>query len=110
MTDKIISPYFDPDEIVMDKETVFKIIDSLLNYWKKNKLKNAKNITTLLIWRGSLNLMSDESIEFIFKHFIIFSNKMQEINGLMKLKGEMPTAKILTDIALGKLEEGKIFD
>lgn len=110
MNDKPISPYFDPDEIVITKSIVFDFIDGLTDYWKKHKLKNAKNITTLLIWRGSLSLMGDDSVQFIFKTFIKFANKMQEINGLMKMRNEIPNAEILTKIALEKLREGKIFD
>jgi len=109
MSDKF-NPYFDPEEIVITKPILRKIINGIINRWKKTQGKGFFGIKGLEGFRLSLRFQSDEEIQETFASIILCVNEMQMINAMMKLRGEMPKTDVLADMVLKKLENGEIFN
>jgi len=104
-----INPYFDPDEINITKEILRKIINGIIQRWKKTQNKGFFGIKGLEAFRLSLRFQSDAEIKETFSSIIICVNEMQMINAMMRLKGELPKAEQLADMVLKKLENGELF-
>jgi len=105
-----MNPYFDPDEIIITKEILRKIINGIINRWKKTQGTGFFGIKGLEAFRLSLRFQSDSEIQETFSSIIICVNEMQMINAMMKLKGEMPKTEVLADMVLKKLESGELFN
>ena len=109
MTPDNFSPYFDPDHINIDKDTITKLINAMLQRWKKNKKNNKVQIMALQTFKLSLHFQSDETINEIMKSIVSCVNEMQQYNAMMRLKKEFPTTSQLTDIVIAKIEKGDVF-
>ena len=109
MTDSV-NPYFDPNEIVITKDILRKIINGIIKRWKKTQKTGFFGIKGLETFRLSLRFQTDEEIRETFSSIITCVNEMQMINAMMKLRGEMPKAEVLADMVLKKLENGELFD
>lgn len=106
---KAFSPYFDPDEVAINKEILRKIINAVINRWKSGDKKPFFAIKALETFRVSLRFYKDEEINSIFKSIILTVNEMQMINGMLKLKGEFAKTDVLADLAIQKIESGELF-
>lgn len=104
-----INPYFDPDEIKLDKPILRNIMNAVIKRWKSGKKPPRIAIKALEAFRVSLHFYSDEQVNAIFKSIIICTNEMQMINAMARLKKEQPTTKVLSDMVIRKLENGELF-
>ena len=97
--------YFNPDDIVITKAHVEKMISAIINRWKKDQNKHFWQIKALQTFRISLRFQDDEAIGEVIKSIIIFVNKMQEANAILTMKEQMPKTSELVDMIAKKLEE-----
>ena len=102
------TPYFDPDEVVMTKPILKKILTAIIERWKKDPKKHRFQIAMLVAFRASLRFQTDASIELIFKEVIKVVNRMQRYNAMLKLRKEMPSTNDLANLAIREIERGII--
>lgn len=107
MTD--FNPYFNPDELTLDKDILRDIINAIIGRWKQGNKPPKIAIKALEAFRISLHFYSDEQVNAIFKSIITVTNEMQMINAMSRMKNEMPTTKVLSDMVIRKLENGELF-
>lgn len=110
MTEKSINPYFDPDVIIITKDILRKFINALIKRWKKTQGHTFFGVKGLEGFRLSLRFQSDEEVQETMSSIIKFVNEMQLINSMMVLRGDMPKAEVLADMAIKKIESGDLFD
>lgn len=96
--------YFDPDNIVITKQHLHKMIDVIIKRWEKDNQKHFWQIKALQTFRLSLRFQSDEAISEVVKNIIIFVNKMQEANAILTMKQQLPKTGELVDLIAKKLE------
>lgn len=101
---KTVSPYFDPDEFKISKPMVHKIITAIIKRWQKDTKSNWRQISAMKVFRMTIGLQSEEQINAVLSEIIKVTNKMQELNALCRLRGEMPKTEQLVAIALERLE------
>lgn len=100
------NPYFDPDEIVITKDILYKIIDATINRWKKQPKRHFFQIKGMQLFRSSLYFQKEEGIAAIVKAIIIVVNKMQMYNAMLRLKNENPSTEVLANMAIDEIERG----
>ena len=105
-----MNPYFNPDELKLDKDILRNIINAIIQRWKKGYRPPRIAIKALEAFRISLRFYSDEQINSIFNSIIICTNEMQMINAMARMKDEMPSTKTLSDMVIKKLENGELFN
>ena len=104
------NPYFNPDEIKLDKEILRKIINAIIDHWQKGEKPPFFAIKALKVFRVSLRFYSDEQLNSIFKSIIVCTNEMQMINAMCRMRNEMPSTKALSEMVIKKLENGELFN
>ena len=100
-----VSPYFDPDEVVITKPILREIIDAIVERWKQQPDKHRIQITALQMFKASLRLQSDEAIAAIFRAIVATVNEMQQYNAMLRMEKEMPTTRELADLAISRIRE-----
>lgn len=109
------SPYFDPDEVVIDKAMLNKIIDAMIRRWKKNEKANFWSIQQARAFRGFVRLQSDRQINTIFREILRTINEIQYLGALARSSdlvreggaGAAPAVDSLLELAIRRLEEGR---
>ena len=97
--------YFDPDNIVITKDHLYKMINVIIKRWQKDEKKHFWQIKALQTFRLSLRLQDDEAISEVIKSIIIFVNKMQEANAILTMRKQFPKTNDLVDMIAAKLEK-----
>ena len=115
MTEKFSANEFllNPDEFILDKEMIKRIIQSIKTRWRKSnvsKLKNAQYIAALTAIEGAIYFTNEEVIKNIFFDIMLGFNNLLLINAQAKASGDSPNMKILFDITMKKLENGELFN
>ena len=103
-----VSPYFDPDEIILTKPIIRKIINGIIERWKVTQGRGFFGIKGLEAFRLSLRFQTDDEIKEIFSSIIRCVNEMQMVNAMLKMKGENPKTEELADMILKKLDSGEL--
>lgn len=97
--------YFNPDDIVIKKIHLEKMINVIIKRWQLDEKKHFWQIKALQTFRLSLRFQSDEAISEVIKSIIIFVNKMQEANAILTMKKQLPKTADLVDMIAAKLEK-----
>lgn len=97
--------YFNPDDVVITKEHLYKMINVIIARWQKDEKKHFWQIKALQTFRLSLRFQSDEAIAEVIKSIILFVNKMQEANAILTMKEQHPKTSDLVDMIAKKLEK-----
>ncbi len=103
----------DPDQFILDKEMIRKVIKSIKNRWRKSdltKIKNAQYIAALTALEGAIYFTNEEVLKNIWFDIMLGFNNILLINAQKKALGESPNMKILFDITMEKLESGELFE
>ncbi len=102
-----------PDEFILDKEMIKKIIKAIKNRWRKSNvslIKNGQYIAALTALEGAIYFTNEEVIKNIFSDIMLGFNNLLLINAQKKALGETPNVKLLFDITMKKLESGELFN
>lgn len=103
------SPYFDPEEVIIDKAMLGKITDAMITRWAQNRRANFWQIQQARAFKGFIRLQSDEQISTIFREILKTVNEIQYLGALARAQqgGPGPRIDILLELAIKRLEEGR---
>ena len=97
--------YFNPDDIVITKDHLHKMINVIIKRWQMDEKKHFWQIKALQTFRLSLRFQSDDAISEVIKSIILFVNRMQEANAILTMKEQHPKTSDLVDMIANKLEK-----
>ena len=78
---------FNPDDLVLTKQDVLQMLDSIEDRWKKNKKNNWKLILSINGMKAYISFSSDETIKAIWSEIVKGFNDMLIENSIAVAKG-----------------------
>lgn len=78
---------FDPDELVLTKQDVLQMLNSIENRWSKNKKNNWKLILSINGMKAYISFSSEETIKAIWSEIVKGFNELLIENSLAIAKG-----------------------
>lgn len=94
------------ERLMLTKEQITDVIDAIVKVWRREPLKNAKLIISMVALRGAIAIVPDSILQEIWHKVMTAFMELYQLNEMKRLTGEMPDAQFFVDRLVEKIRRG----
>ena len=80
--------HFDPDELILTKDDIYKLLDLIEKRWMKNPKENFKYIGGLKLMKAGIVMTKEKTVRKIWSEIVMGFSVLLEENARQRMAGE----------------------